>query len=462
DYSNSQNHRYKTRLLQALLIIIPLLNQSACVSALEWLGDGISQEHQQPSVRYLQEWAAALITILHPHLYLLLIQHFKQGIARRVGCVGSFLAALTHVACCSEDVELLSSAVQHTLPWCMAQHFNTRLYAQVSLRKIWQHCEDRDVTAVLERYRPVQQCLQFVVQQGNAARNTTNMLNDFYFKVFHPIKHFTLQTILHDLPNLSLLADEEWVSPEYLECVVDVDVLPLHSTLPLHNSDTLLIHSPPAPWVVKAAGEREPCVVDGEVNQEVNNFQRKITPWKSMVKEITTTTNLTCLHEVRPQKKPSQLIMIASLLEKAANLGGLCRTCEVFGARQLVVGCMSVQDDHTFTSLSLTAHHWLPIKEVKVECLIGYLKELQTEGYTLVGAEQSTQSVSLSQYKFPKRTAVILGNEKEGIPCELLQLLDVCVEIPQSGVIRSLNVHVSGALFIWEYTRQHLHTCMSN
>ena len=48
------------------------------------------------------------------------------------------------------------------------------------------------------------------------------------------------------------------------------------------------------------------------------------------------------------------------------------------------------------------------------------------------------------------------SNEKEGIPVDLIGLLDVCVEIPQQGVIRSLNVHVSGALLIWEYRRQQL------
>lgn len=47
-------------------------------------------------------------------------------------------------------------------------------------------------------------------------------------------------------------------------------------------------------------------------------------------------------------------------------------------------------------------------------------------------------------------------NEREGIPAALIQQLDVCVEIPQRGVIRSLNVHVSGALLVWEYTRQRL------
>lgn len=53
------------------------------------------------------------------------------------------------------------------------------------------------------------------------------------------------------------------------------------------------------------------------------------------------------------------------------------------------------------------------------------------------------------------------SNEREGIPANLLQMLDVCVEIPQQGVIRSLNVHVSAALLIWEYTRQHLTSASS-
>lgn len=46
------------------------------------------------------------------------------------------------------------------------------------------------------------------------------------------------------------------------------------------------------------------------------------------------------------------------------------------------------------------------------------------------------------------------GREKEGIPASLLALLHCTVEIPQLGLIRSLNVHVSGALAVYEYTRQ--------
>lgn len=38
----------------------------------------------------------------------------------------------------------------------------------------------------------------------------------------------------------------------------------------------------------------------------------------------------------------------------------------------------------------------------------------------------------------------------------LLQAVDYCVEIPQFGVVRSLNVHVSGSVLVWEYARQQM------
>merc|ERR1712202_62578 len=65
---------------------------------------------------------------------------------------------------------------------------------------------------------------------------------------------------------------------------------------------------------------------------------------------------------------------------------------------------------------------------------------------TIVGVEQTQESRPLQEFKFPKKCVLLLGSEKEGIPVELLQQVDICVEIPQQGLIRSLNVHVTGAL----------------
>ena len=81
--------------------------------------------------------------------------------------------------------------------------------------------------------------------------------------------------------------------------------------------------------------------------------------------------------------------------------------------------------------------------------------QMKQEGYTLLGAEQTSDSKSLATFEFPKRSLILLGEEKHGIPAQYIPLLDECIEVPQLGVIRSLNVHVTGSIFIWEYTKRH-------
>ena len=72
-----------------------------------------------------------------------------------------------------------------------------------------------------------------------------------------------------------------------------------------------------------------------------------------------------------------------------------------------------------------------------------------------MGLEQTSSSVSIEKFRFPDQPILLLlGKEKEGIPIEFLAGVDQCLEIPQMGIIRSLNVHVSGAIAIWEHTRQ--------
>ena len=54
-----------------------------------------------------------------------------------------------------------------------------------------------------------------------------------------------------------------------------------------------------------------------------------------------------------------------------ATAAGLCRTCEIFGAGQLVVSSLSVVDDPQFSALSVSAQHWLNISEVRVHFTSG-------------------------------------------------------------------------------------------
>ena len=105
--------------------------------------------------------------------------------------------------------------------------------------------------------------------------------------------------------------------------------------------------------------------------------------------------------------------------------------------------------------ITIFSYRWQEIIEVKRgNDLLEYLRQKQSDGFVLVGIEQTARSVVLDEYQFNSKTVLVLGNEKEGIPIEIIDILDVCVEIPQSGRIRSFNVHVTGALVLWEYVRQ--------
>ncbi|VVC97209.1 unnamed protein product, partial [Leptidea sinapis] len=107
--------------------------------------------------------------------------------------------------------------------------------------------------------------------------------------------------------------------------------------------------------------------------------------------------------------------------------------------------------------INMSAEKWVNIIEVRPGApLLDYLTSKRDEGFCLVAAEQTSTSVSLQTFKFPKKTVLLLGNEKDGVPCNLLPVMDHCIEIPQQGVVRSLNVHVTAAIFIWQYSSQNV------
>jgi len=317
----------------------------------------------------------------------------------------------------------------------MAQHFNIRLYAQVVLQKMWPLS-----SSVAEKYEAVRNGLFKSLSQSNAIRNAEKLKSDFYFTAFHPLDHFTIETIFWELPRLANMARDEWIPVSTIAESLKSLTLPI----PLTNPSDSLKKFEAATWVVKATEEPD-------IDVEASGMQKKFIPWKGMFPEVE--------QDAQPQRCPhTQLVVVASLVDKLPNLGSLARTCEIFTAQALVLPSLEHATDKLFSSLSMSAEKHINIVEVKPHNLADFLREKKTQGYSLVGAEQTASSIPLDSYQFPKRCLLLLGNEKEGIPVNLLPLLDACVEVPQRGVVRSLNVHVTGALFIWEYTKQFLAT----
>jgi tRNA (guanosine-2'-O-)-methyltransferase len=71
---------------------------------------------------------------------------------------------------------------------------------------------------------------------------------------------------------------------------------------------------------------------------------------------------------------------------------------------------------------------------------------LRAEGYRLVAAHVDPSATPIDEVDFSERTALILGNELEGVTTELLSLVDGTVFIPISGFVESYNISVAAGM----------------
>lgn len=153
----------------------------------------------------------------------------------------------------------------------------------------------------------------------------------------------------------------------------------------------------------------------------------------------------------------SELIVVSSLVDKPPNLGGICRLCDVLGVGLLTVQDIKVKNHPQFKNVAVTADRWMPMEEVALDEIASFMKGKKKEGYTLIGLEQTDKSVKLdNNFQFPKKSLILLGTEAFGIPGTLLSELDLCLEIQQFGVIRSMNIQTATAVIVHSYTVQHM------
>lgn len=155
--------------------------------------------------------------------------------------------------------------------------------------------------------------------------------------------------------------------------------------------------------------------------------------------------------------KRSNIIVIASLLNLAPNLGGICRLCDVLGAELLTVDNIKIMANPQFKKVAVTADKWMPMKEVPISNISTFMRMKKKEGYTLIGLESAESSTELnSQFKFPQKSIILLGTESRGIPGELLADLDMCLEIEQHGISKVMNVQTAAAIVVNSYSLQHM------
>jgi len=79
---------------------------------------------------------------------------------------------------------------------------------------------------------------------------------------------------------------------------------------------------------------------------------------------------------------------------------------------------------------------------------------LPRDSYQLLAAHPSDSSLDFRAIDFAQPTALLLGQEKDGLSPEALAAADHLIQIPMEGMVASLNVSVAAALILFEAQRQ--------
>ena len=146
----------------------------------------------------------------------------------------------------------------------------------------------------------------------------------------------------------------------------------------------------------------------------------------------------------------SGLALVLDNIRSAHNVGAAFRTADAFHADKVwLCGICDTPPSALIHKSALGAEDSVPW-EYCTDTLEA-LRKLRTEGFTIVGVEQTRAAVSLETFapETGRRYAFVFGNEVDGVAQEVVDACDFCVEIPQFGTKHSLNVSVSVGVVLW-------------
>ncbi len=145
------------------------------------------------------------------------------------------------------------------------------------------------------------------------------------------------------------------------------------------------------------------------------------------------------------------VVFVLDNIRSALNVGSIFRTADALGLDHILLYGITAQPPHkeiNKTAIGATASvSWSYFSNAS-----SLLEYLDSEGYLLVGVEQTEGSTFLQNWNpnFQKhKYALFLGNEVDGVSEEFLPHLDIAIEIPQFGTKHSFNVAVSAGIVGW-------------
>lgn len=143
------------------------------------------------------------------------------------------------------------------------------------------------------------------------------------------------------------------------------------------------------------------------------------------------------------------VVVVLDNVRSLLNVGSVFRTSDAFLFEKIYLCGVTPTPNNEMNKTALGAidsMEW-EYRENTFEVI----QRLKNQNYTVIGIEQTSNSVMLNNFTFTdNKYALVLGNEVKGVNEEILKLCDNIIEIPQQGTKHSLNVSVCGGIISWE------------
>ena len=146
----------------------------------------------------------------------------------------------------------------------------------------------------------------------------------------------------------------------------------------------------------------------------------------------------------------SGIVVVLDNVRSAHNVGSAFRTADSFKIDKVwLCGICAVPPSAEIHKSALGAEDSVAWEHV--DDTMEAVRRLKEDGYTIVSAEQTVDSVMLDTFtpESGRKYAVVFGNEVAGVSQDVVDASDFCLEIPQYGTKHSLNVSVSIGVILW-------------
>ncbi|MGE5630646.1 MAG: TrmH family RNA methyltransferase [Caulobacteraceae bacterium] len=130
------------------------------------------------------------------------------------------------------------------------------------------------------------------------------------------------------------------------------------------------------------------------------------------------------------------------------NVGTIVRTADACGIDAVILtkGCADLYNGKTIRSTMGSLFH-IPVFQNADP--VETLKVFREKGIVTIGAAPRSEMNCIEMQDFEK-SAIIIGNESQGIRSETMLLLDYKVNIPMPGRAESLNAGIAAAIMMYE------------